>query len=178
MRILLVLIGITFWSSMAAAQPVYKTVDEEGRVTYSDKPPAQREQGDEAQLPAVNTMPEQRVQRSGQNRQRNQPQAEVPNYQLYIINPTPESSVPPGQRDLNIVAGLEPNLAPGHTLAFYMDGERLTQTRERQFLVQEIYRGSHTIEVEVLDADGRAITRSEPVVVHVHRPSVINRPGS
>lgn len=182
MRNLLLVIGmLALCSGGVSAQGVYKTVDDEGRVSYSDKPPAKREKDEEAKLPSVNTVPGERSrgsQGSGRNRQNEPQEAEVPNYQVSIINPVPQSSVPPGQRDLEIVAGLEPSLASEHSLVFYMDGEELTQTRERQFVVQEIHRGSHTLEVEVLDAEGRPITRSEPVTVHVHRPSVINRPGS
>lgn len=181
MRHLLLVIGLlALCSGVANAQSVYKTVDEEGRVSYSDKPPANRDaesDEDKAELPPVNAIPEQAIERRGEPSQRNR-DTQTPNYQVSIISPTPETSVPPGQRDLSIVAALDQSLEPEHELVYYMDGERLAQTRERQFLVQEIYRGSHIITVQVVDADDRVLARSEPVTVHVHRPSVINRPGS
>lgn len=183
MRYLLLVIGLSaLCSGAVSAQSIYKTVDEQGRVSYSDKPPANRNaqsEEEQAELPPVNAIPEQPIERRGQREpsQRDR-DAQTPDYQVRVLNPIPESSVPPGQRDLSIVATLNQSLEPEHELVYYMDGERLAQTRERQFLVQQIYRGSHIITVQVVDVDGRVLARSEPVTVHVHRPSVINRPGS
>lgn len=182
MRYLLLVIGLlALCSGAVSAQSIYKTVDEQGRVSYSDKPPANRnaesEEEQAAELPPVNAIPEQPIERRGERSQRDR-DAQTPDYQVRVINPTPESSVPPGQRDLSIVATLNQRLEPEHELVYYMDGERLAQTREQQFLVKQIYRGSHIITVQVVDGDGRVLARSEPVRVHVHRPSVFNRPGS
>lgn len=176
MHKLTVFLVFTLWASLLSAQAIYRTVDEDGRVTYSDRPPADEQEREEAQLPPINSAAETRPRARGQ--QQNREQRDAVRYQVDILSPAPESSVPPGQRDLNIVVGLDRDLRPGDFLAIYRNDELLTETRERQFLVQEITRGSHQIEVEVISADGELLGASEPVTVHVHRPSVLNRPGS
>lgn len=180
LRVLLILMTtVALWASQSAAQTVYRTVDEDGRVTYTDRPPADNEAEAEAQLPHINTAPETPTrtqnQRQGRDNAAEQPTVR---YDANILSPAPETSVPPGQRDLAITVALNQDLRDGHFLAYYLNGELLAETRERQFVVQEITRGTHQIEVEVLSDDGSVLGSASPVTVYVHRVSVINRPGS
>lgn len=179
LRLLLTVTTLLLWAGQSAAQTVYRTVDEDGRVTYTDRPPANNEDESEARLPHINAVPETptRSQSQRQSRERPTEQQEL-RYEPNIISPTPESSVPPGQRDLSITVALDRDLRDGHFLAYYLNGELLTETRERQFVVQEIVRGTHQIDVEVLAPDGSVLGSASPVTVYVHRTSVINRPGS
>ena len=39
-------------------------------------------------------------------------------------------------------------------------------------MVQDVFRGSHTLEVEVIDNNGTSLGKSAPVVVNVIRPTV------
>jgi len=180
LRVLLILTTtLILWASQSTAQTVYRTVDENGRVTYTDRPPADNEAEAEAQLPHINTAPDTPTRNQSQPQPReNRAEQQQVRYEANIINPAPESSVPPGQRDLNITVALDQELRDNHFLAYYLNGELVAETRERQFLVQEIIRGTHQIEVDVLDANGSVLGSANPVTVYVHRTSVINRPGS
>jgi len=180
-RVLFILTTLFLWVSQSVAQTVYRTVDEDGRVTYTDRPPANNEAESEARLPPLNTAPETqtRNQDRGQRQSReNRAEQQRVSYQPSILSPAPESSVPPGQRDLNITVALDRDLRDNHLLAYYLNGELVAETRERQFVVQEIIRGTHEVEVEVIGADGAVLGSASPVTVYVHRTSVINRPGS
>lgn len=178
MRTTLFVIMLSLWTGSSIAQQIYKTVDENGRVTYTDKPPADAKQRQEAELPPVNSVPEERVSNRQRTNDRNQNPDDSIRYEVNILNPAPEAHVTPGQRDLSISVALDQELREGHFLAFYLNDSLLTETRERQFVVQEITRGTHQIQVEVLNSQGALVGASEPVVIYVHRPSVINRPGS
>lgn len=163
-------------SLLASAQSIYKTVDEEGRVTYSDQPPKQSQKAESPELPPVNSVPEQQVSRSNDARERDTETEPEVQYAIELVSPQSEASIPPGQRDLPISVYLEPALQPDHTLIYYLDNEPIAETRSLQHTVQEIIRGTHTIQVEVLDAQGQSLSSSNSVTIHVHRPSLLS-PG-
>jgi len=164
--------------SPGQAGEIYKTVDEDGRVTYSDKPPRQQK-ADKAELPPVNSM--ERTEKP-----RPSPRDSVPasrseqtiDYQLSLASPEQDAQVPPGQRDLVIRVELNPPLAPEHQLVYYMDGEEIARGRDSQYRVEEIFRGTHQIRVAIVNQTGQTLRTSDTRQVHVHRPSLLLGPGS
>ncbi len=106
-----VLIGTLLLSlaSPTLGQTIYKSVDENGNVSYSDRPPEGGRSESAETLPPVNTLPEQKPTRSYPNSAREETDDEATiDYTLSLASPAPESSVPPGQRDLPIVLNAEP----------------------------------------------------------------------
>ncbi|MDQ2076031.1 DUF4124 domain-containing protein [Marinimicrobium sp. ABcell2] len=169
MRRLLAFCCLALFALSATADTIYKSRDAQGRVVYSDQP---RPGADtQTQLPPLNTMEPGQTQAQPQSAPR-QTEEEPIRYQVRIDAPVQDSSVPPGQRDLTISVSVEPQLQQGHYLAFYQNNDLLEETRRSQLIIEEIFRGSHTLEVDVIDEDGRILGSSEPVVVHVHRPSL------
>lgn len=171
-----VLIGtlLSLLASPTLGQTIYKSVDENGNVSYSDRPPEGARSESAETLPPVNTLPEQKPTRSYPNRAREQADDVTIDYTLSLASPAPESSVPPGQRDLPIVLSADPSLAPGHAFAFYMDGELLAETRSNQYVVEEIFRGAHQIRGMIIDENGNVLRETETVTIYVHRPSKLN----
>jgi len=157
------------------AQKVYKTVDEDGRVTYTDKKPSgERQEDQQAELPPVNTM--EKTERRRRQEPEPEAQTEVPDYQLTLVRPEEGAQVPPGQRDLLIQVQLSPELAPEHRLIYYMDDETLNRGRQPQYLIEEIFRGTHRIRVAIVDQNGTIVEESDTRRVHVHRPSLLLGP--
>lgn len=172
-----VLIGTLLLSlaSPTLGQTIYKSVDENGNVSYSDRPPEGARSESAETLPPVNTLPEQKPTRSYPNSAREETDDEATiEYTLSLASPAPESSVPPGQRDLPIVLNADPGLAPGHAFAFYMDGELLAETRSNQYVVKEIFRGAHQIRGMIVDENGNVLRETETITIYVHRPSKLN----
>jgi len=178
LRILTAVCLVSLGISLSQAGEIYKTVDEDGRVTYSDKPPRQHK-GDKAELPPVNTMEKTEKPRSS-------PQDSVPtsqseqaiDYQLSLASPEQDAQLPPGQRDLVIRVELDPPLAPEHQLVYYMDGEEIARGRHSQYRIEEIFRGTHQIRVAIVNQRGQTLQASDTRQVHVHRPSLLLGPGS
>ncbi len=175
MRISL-LFALLLTSLLATAQPIYKTVDDEGRVTYSDQPPKQSQQAESPELPPLNSVPEQRPSPSRNKAERATESEPEVQYTIELMAPQPDAHLTPEQRDLPISVYLDPALQPEHTLIYYLDDEPVAETRSLQHTVQEIYRGTHTVQVEVLDAQGQTLSSSDSVTIHVHRPSLLS-PG-
>ena len=181
MRLLLIITAMCLLGlgiSPSQAGEIYKTVDEDGRVTYSDKPPRQHK-GDKAELPPVNAMEK-------TDKPRNAPRNSVPtsqteqatDYQLSLTSPEQDAQLPPGQRDLVIRVELNPPLAPEHQLVYYMDGEEIARGRNSQYRIEEIFRGTHQIRVVIVNQRGQILKTSDTRQVHVHRPSLLLGPGS
>lgn len=163
-------------ASPALGQAIYKSVDDEGNVSYSDQPPEGARSEDAETLPPVNSLPEQRPNNRTANQRRGsgQEDRETIEYSLSLATPAPEASVPPGQRDLPIVLNASPGLAAGHAFAFYMDGELMAETESNEYVVEEIFRGAHQIRAEIVDENGEVLQETETITIYVHRPSVLN----
>src|SRR5690606_3503019 len=152
-----------------ASAQIYKTVDKDGKVIYTDKPPA-AQSAEAVELPPINTLPPEGSANIPVAQPRQQQESIY--YEVDIISPRENVTIPPGQRDLGIAITLNPSLAEDHWLLYFMNGELLEETRESNILIQDVFRGSHTLVVEVIDSNGNSLGKSEPVVVNVIRPTV------
>jgi|SRR5690554_4560682 len=156
-----------------ANNEVYKTTDQYGNVIYSDAPIPTRtgETTEKVRVRDTNTMPS-TPQRVEPRPSRQQSSSSQPDYQVRIVSPTPETSVPPGQRDLIIAVSTALPLPRGAMFAYYMNGELLGRTQVNNYSIREIIRGAHSLEVKVESETGELLSSSEPVTVYVHRASI------
>ncbi len=169
MRILLLcLVLLAPW----AAAEVYKSVDKNGRVIYTDNP--KDENAKKVELREINTVPgaQPLPQSTSVDSFNSQPAAIT--YDISIISPRNDVSIPVGQRDLAIAITIQPALEPGHLLVYFMNGELLEETTMNNIIVKDVPRGTHTLVVEAIDADGQSLGTSAPVIVNVIRPNIRN----
>jgi hypothetical protein len=153
---------------------VYKTVDKDGRVIYTDKPKDDKSQ--KMELREINTVPgaQPLPQSTPVDSVESRPAAI--SYQVEIISPRKDVIIPIGQRDLAIAVTVHPALQQGHLLVYFMDGELLEETEMNNIIIKDAPRGTHTIVVEAIDANGQSLGTSPPVSVSVMRP-VIKKPA-
>ncbi|HLS98073.1 MAG: DUF4124 domain-containing protein [Porticoccaceae bacterium] len=159
--------------SAAALGAVYKVVDDSGRVTYTDKPPAS-EQGERVKLPTINTQPGIEIA----PKPLPSPEPDPGDYQrLEIVEPRNGASIPPGQLDLVIQVAISPELQPGHRIAVLMDGKRVAPPAAATSIrLDTLERGSHRIEARVIDDAGSLVASTKPVNIYVHRASKLIKP--
>lgn len=154
------------------AADIYKTVDKNGRVIYTDKPKDDKAQ--KVELREINTVPgPPPIPQSTPVNSFNAQPAAI-NYQINIISPRNDVSIPVGQRDLAIAITTEPALQGGHLLVYFMNGELLEETTMNNIIVKDVPRGTHTLVVEAIDANGQSLGTSAPVIVNVIRPNIKN----
>lgn len=173
MRILILcLVFIAPW----VMADVYKTVDKDGRVIYTDKP--KTENAEKLELRDLNTLPSPPPQGLPESAPVStiSTQSTVTDYQLSIMSPRSDVTIPVGQRDLAIAVNLQPALQEGHLLVYFMNGELLEETTMNNIIVKDVPRGTHTLVVEAIDANGQPLGTSAPVIVNVIRP-VIKKPA-
>lgn len=167
MRILLVcLVLLAPW----VTADVYKSVDKNGRVIYTDSP--KDDKAKKVELREINTVPgaQPLPQSSAVDSFNSQPAAI--NYKINIISPRNDVSIPVGQRDLAIAITIQPALEGNHLLVYFMNGELLEETTMNNIIVKDVPRGTHTLVVEAIDADGQSLGTSAPVIVNVIRPNI------
>lgn len=178
-----IILGVTAFLAVPVAQAaaeVYRWVDENGVVHYSDQPHpgAERLRIESApapgtRLPANVTAPRRAVgeQASGQDSD-----ASFSYQSLTVSQPAAEETLWNIGATLNVTLDLQPTLRPGHQVRVYFDGEAREVSGTR-FTVDEVYRGVHNIQAEVVDANGNVMIRSQPNRFYVQQTSVVNPGG-
>lgn len=168
------------FSLLAAAQAgaqAYRWVDADGVTHYSDKP----EEGAEVvELSEYTRTTGARIYRNtapapaGQ-----QPAAEQAAFRyesLSIASPAAEETLWNIDGVLNVSLAIQPGLQSGHQLRVYFDGQA-RQVNGANFQIEEVYRGVHNLQAEIIDETGKLIIRSQPNRFYVQQNSVISRPG-
>jgi hypothetical protein len=156
----------------ASLGQVYKTVDEDGNVRYSDTPAAGGS-SEAVEIPQTNTVSPPPANAWEQREQPREQAQEAVDYQPVITAPANETTIPMGPGNFSVSAEVQPPLADGHTLQLYIDGSPEGVPQERtSWSLTNVFRGAHDLEVAVLDRDGEELARSRSVRVYVMRPSI------
>jgi Domain of unknown function (DUF4124) len=159
----LLLILCVLISTTSVAQ-IYKTVDKDGNVVYSDTPP--NDQAESVKLKQILTLPAETPTNSTSTSRDDG----VVQYQVEIVSPRNEVVIPPGQRDLAVAIVLNPSLQQDHLITYYIDGELVQETQSTSIVIQDPPRGGRTLTVEVINQQGDVLGVSAPLAVNVIRP--------
>jgi hypothetical protein len=169
-------VALLLAASLALAQ-AYRWVDENGVVHYSDQPHPGAEEVELERAPAIN-MPAPRRSMAG-----NAPapatgeqQRTVGYDSLAVASPAAEETLWNIGGVLNVSLNLQPALQLGHQLRVYFDGVP-QEVSGTQFQLQEVYRGAHNLQAEVLDENGQLMIRSEPIRFYVQQTTIVNPTG-
>lgn len=169
-RIVLALLSLFAAGSLLAQ--AYKWTDEDGIVHYSDRPQPGAE---EVRLVSSGTRrtaatrPVQTVFRANQD---DAPEPEIFRYQsLTVVSPAAEETLWNIGGVLDVTLSVTPALQSGHRLNVYYDGVPITVTTAN-FRIEEVYRGAHNLQAEILDKTGRLMIRSDATRFYVQQTSI------
>ncbi|WP_394129240.1 DUF4124 domain-containing protein [Shewanella maritima] len=170
MRILLLLVLLLI--SVSSAATVYRWVDENGKVHYSDEPV----ENAEVVTPNENTqnqvsldIPQPRTSSSDST----QITDALPDVKISILSPTEESTIRQNSGNITVVSSITPKLPKGVFLSLYLDGELLIQPQiSSRFELINIDRGEHTIVVKAVTQNGKVLASSSPRKVFLHRATL------
>jgi hypothetical protein len=166
--------SLVLWivSSTASAQ-IYKSVDENGVVTFSDVPPAASSGKKTAIVKpnVTNSMPGlSPALKSPEAATIDDPAART----VSIASPLNNATIPMGAGIFDVTAELGAPLADDEVLALYLDDEMVDDPqRSTVWTLTYVIRGPHTLQVRRLSQAGETISQSERVTVFVLRPSVL-----
>lgn len=92
--------------------------------------------------------------------------------QIAIIEPANEATVRDNQGNVQVVAQVEPPLRTGHRLQLLLDGQPAGPAqRGNQFRLTGVDRGSHQLQLQVLDAEGDVFAQGPVVTLYLHQAS-------
>ncbi|HSG59277.1 MAG TPA: DUF4124 domain-containing protein [Woeseiaceae bacterium] len=171
-RTILIIAGLLAATSVLAE--AYKWVDEDGVTHYSDVP---REGAEIIELSEYTRTTGARLYRappqSAGQRDTAPADADEPfKYEsLSVTSPGPEETLWNIEGVLSVSLALSPGLQSGHQLRVYFDGQpRLVSGTS--FQIEEVWRGVHNIQAEVIDSTGRLMVRSRTNRFYVQQSTV------
>jgi hypothetical protein len=166
---LLILLFCTLLGAGASAQ-VYRVVDENGNVTFTDRPP---ENAERVEVGPTNTAPPPATDLYPTPAPKPADKADAESgYKVAITAPANETIIPRGPGNFSVTASVTPALGRGHKLQLLLDGQpRQDPQAGGSWALTNVFRGEHNLTVAVIDGDGKQLATSEPVTVFVFRPS-------
>ena len=161
----------------ASASDIYRHVDEDGNVTFSDEPMDDDSESMELEsLPEVN-LPDPAERKRGAMRdtpQDNEARDQQGYQSLEITAPEHDSAFWRGDGLVVVRFRSQPSLRSGHRYALELDGERVQEGRGTTFTLENMNRGTHELVVHVLNANDETISSSDVTRFTLHRPSQLN----
>jgi hypothetical protein len=169
-RAIFVLLGLL--GAAAASADVWRWVDDDGVVHFSDTP---REGAELVDVSESSRSTGARVYRDTTPADSEDPVAEAEpafKYQnLSISSPGPEETLWNIEGTLSVSLSLSPGLQSGHQVRVYFNGES-RMVNSTSFTIDEVYRGVHNLQAEVLDATGQLMIRSSNTRFYVQQNRV------
>jgi len=174
MRSLLILVGLALCVSVLAQDRVYKRVNPDGSVVYTDQPIEDAEvmkvpKGSTFTMPSGSTS-------SRSSSSSSQRDVDTAIYQsLVITSPKNDEAIRSNEGRVTALANSDPTIQKGHSFRWTMDGRVLQQEISSPVLqMTSVDRGSHNLEVAIVDAEGKVVISSEQIVFNLQRVSVGN----
>jgi hypothetical protein len=157
--------------TVAVSATVYKWVDENGVVHFSDQP---HENAEKLQLKAPQTYsapktPVAPVRPPGQSASK-----PAPAYQSCAISEPTNEQVFTNTSEVTAGVTVQPAVRPGDTAVVTLDGQRVPGVPPSggQFSISPVDRGTHSIQMTVQDSTGATVCTSPAVTFHVIQPSL------
>jgi hypothetical protein len=177
---LILLFGATL--ALAASSQIYRTVDENGNVVFTDIPPREGETGEQivVETPNLVIAEEALGPREGWVVEP-EDEAEEQKFSyrsLMVKSPVNDAPIRENAGNITIISSANPTLRQGHTMRLMLDDQLVKEGSRAQFSLTNVDRGTHWVVMEIYDADGALLIRSEPSSFHMLRFAGGNpRPG-
>jgi hypothetical protein len=155
----------------AAGAPAWTWVDANGTVHYSDRPVPGARQVELASAQGFGSAgPTQSAPRASS------PGDQAAPYQtIDIVSPAEQETLWNIGSVLNVQVRFQPELRPGDRYDLALDGQRRNvNTTSPRVALPDVFRGSHTLQVVVIDSAGAEVMRSPPRTFFVQQTSVLN----
>ncbi len=165
---------LSLFAAAGVLAQAYKWVDEDGVVHFSDRP---REGAEQVELPRAPRRPPPppvtRRAAPGEAAGETAPPEQPFRYESLTIGaPLAVETLWNIEGVLNVRLNLQPALQSGHRIRVYFDGEPRMVNRTT-FQINEVYRGVHNIQAEILDESGNLMIRSMPNRFYVQQNSIV-----
>ena len=160
--------------AQAGESRIYRTVDEDGNVIFTDIPP--RDDDESAEQIVVETPNSFAVEEAIPSSdawivETDDEETEAPfRYTaLEIVSPADDEPIRENMGNITVVTNVSPRLQSGHVVRLLMDGSVAQEGPQGTFSLANVDRGTHTIAVEIADETGNVLIRSSDSTFHMLR---------
>ena len=155
--------------TVAVSGTVYKWVDDNGVVHFSDQP---HENAEKVQLKAPQTYTAPKTPARPQTTRQAPTPAAV--YQSCAVSEPANEQVFMNTDTVTAGVTVQPAVRPGDSAVVTLDGQRVpgVPANGGQFTISPVDRGTHSIQMTVQDASGATLCSSPAVTFHVQQPSL------
>lgn len=168
------LLGCALLMATASLQAeVYRHVDAQGNVTFSDEPMDGSEPVTVKPVTTITLPKPQDVQDPPALAEK--AEREGADYdRVSILSPNDGEAFHSGSGNVQFQVSSTPSLKPGHKYEVTLDGQPLGQGTSGALTVNNIDRGTHEAAVHIVNEDGIRVKSGESISFTVHRPSRLN----
>jgi hypothetical protein len=177
MRTIIAVLAVLLGGAVMAQ--AYRWVDEDGVVHFSDVP---TEGAERIELPRTDrprspapaprrTAPSSAVAAVAET-EAEEPAVVFKYESIEVVQPAPEETLWNIEGVLNVALRVTPALRSEDTVRVIFDGEQRMTTNSSSFQVEEVWRGVHNIQVEIVDSTGRLMARSLPNRFYVQQNAI------
>jgi hypothetical protein len=174
-RRLTLVTGITLLLSVPASAEVYRQVDAQGNVTYTDEPSDQAPAEKVTIRPVTTiTLPKPEAVREPAELRKKVETEGAAYSDLRFSAPQDQQAFYSGNGDVSFQVTSSPGLKGSHKYEVTLDGQPVGQTTSGTVTVRNIDRGTHQAGVGIIDSSGVTIKTGDTISFTIHRPSVLN----
>ena len=170
MRAILVFLLTT---GFALAQTnVYKSVGPDGTVTFTDQP---RPGAEKLEIREPKTVAPSAGATRALEGARGTPEeasAEAAYTEFAIVSPTDDQAIRANNGNVSVSMSLAPSLHADHAIVVSVNGQKIGKGSSTSLQLQNLPRGTHTVQAAVVDNKGQEVIRTGNVTFHVLRVGV------
>ena len=162
-------------SGAALAQKVYKVIQPDGTVMFTDSPQP-GDGAEEVDMRPLNTTP---PLASPTDAFDDSPAAELEKgyAEVRITSPENEASIRDNAGNVNVDVKISPSLRSGDKVELKLDGQAIGGGRKTNFALTDMERGTHSLQAVVKNSNGKVVASSESVTFTLQRRSAILQPA-
>ena len=171
------------YSAADAGTRIYKTVDADGNIVFTDVPPLDTSKSQEVKVGVSNTFENpqlgpgaRQVWNGGQDGEQTPAETEFAYHQAVIVAPVNDASLRENGGNVSVKTRISPNLRPGHKLRLLVDESPLGRLiSASEFALTNVDRGSHTLRLQIVNQAGAVIFDGPGSTFHLQRTSISQR---
>ena len=158
---------------------IYRSIDREGNVTFTDEPDTKAELIELEELPTYEALPipvAVPVENTASPDEA-EATAKKPKYKISVMSPEQNQSIWEGGGIFTATVSVQPELNANRAdqVQFKLDGKSISGPQPGlSYTFENIERGSHILAVSVVDKNGKVLKTSKSILFHMHRNSIAN----
>ncbi|HED34757.1 MAG TPA: DUF4124 domain-containing protein [Gammaproteobacteria bacterium] len=155
---------------------MYKWIDEDGNISYSDQPPYKGAETLDA--PQISTTPAVKVPPKAATREEEEAEKNETKYSYFkITSPENDATIRDNNGNFSISMNSKPALdtAAGHYISILIDGKAVKKQSSTTASFSNIDRGTHKISAQIKNKNNKVVRSAATITLHLHRQVAVRK---